>query len=280
MKLYPETKALIITLFLFFVSLFLLKYTKAYFSDTEKLLGNSIEVGVWDIAPSPSEPTNTPIPTEEPPEVTNTPIPTPTATNTPTPTPSNLADHIVISEVQITEGAGKTTHDFIELYNPTNNSINLKGHRLVKRTGNSPSDTSIKSWTSDTFIPAHSFYLWASSDDSSYPTTIGANTSTTSILGEENSIALRQGPEDTGTLIDVLSWNNGSTLVEGDEFDPDPGPGQSMERKAYSTSDTTSMMTGSDVTKGNAYDSNNNANDFILRTTSQPQNSSSPIEIP
>lgn len=200
-------------------------------------------------------------------------------TQTPTPTPVGIATHVVISEVQITGGPGNTTHDFIELYNPTSSAFDLNGHRLVKRAGNSPNDSSIKSWTTSALVPAHGFYLWASKSDNSFPLSINADASTSATLGSDSSIALRNGPEDTGVLVDVLSWNDGSTLAEGNEFDPDPGANQSMERKALSTSTPSTMTIGGiDEFKGNGFDLNDNATDFILRTVSQPQNTSNPTE--
>src|SRR3989338_11602899 len=72
-------------------------------------------------------------------------------------------ESVLISEVQITGGSGKTANDFIELYNPTGASFNLKGYRLVKRTKTGAADTSIKSWTTDTFIAGNGYYLWANS---------------------------------------------------------------------------------------------------------------------
>lgn len=207
-------------------------------------------------------------------------FPTPTPTPTPTPIPG-IANHVVISEVQITGGTGATGHDFIELYNPTSTNFDLNGHKLVKRSGTTATDTQIKSWTTSTIISSHGFYLWASNSDSSFPASITADTSTSLTLATENSIALRQGALDTGTIIDSLSWNSASqSLKEGTEFSPDPSANQSMERKAYSTSTATSMNGGADDTKGNGYDIDNNATDFVLRIVSQPQNSSSATEIP
>ena len=52
-----------------------------------------------------------------------------------------------------------------------------------------------------------------------------------------------------------------------------------MERKALSTSDSTTML-GADSVKGNGYDTDSNALDFTLRLISQPQNSSSSTETP
>src|SRR3989344_5723011 len=73
-------------------------------------------------------------------------------------------DHLVISQVQTTGGAGKTTNDFIEIHNPTGSDIDLMGMRLVKRTETGTSDTSIKSWTESAIVPAGGYYLWANAD--------------------------------------------------------------------------------------------------------------------
>ncbi|WP_274540834.1 lamin tail domain-containing protein, partial [Staphylococcus pseudintermedius] len=59
---------------------------------------------------------------------------------------------MVISEVQTSGGTGKTTNDFIELYNPTNCDIDLNGYRLVKRTASAASDDTVKSWTTPTTL--------------------------------------------------------------------------------------------------------------------------------
>lgn len=152
MKLYPETKALIVTLFLFFTSISLLKYTKANFSDTEKLLGNSIEVGVWNSTPSPSEPINTPtltptpieVPPGEPtiiPSPTATNIPIPTNTPTPTPTPSTLP---WINEIHY-DNTGTDTNEGIEIAGPAN--TNLSGWSIVLYNGNGGASYNIKSLT-------------------------------------------------------------------------------------------------------------------------------------
>lgn len=189
---------------------------------------------------------------------------------------------VVISEVQINSGGtGGASHDFVEFYNPTNDPFDLNGHRLVKRIEGSNTDNTLKSWTSSAIIPAHGFYLWASSDDG-YAALINADASTLDNITIDNSVALRSGQENIGSIIDALSWDSsGTSLKEGTEYSPDPGAGQSLERKAYSTSTSLTMgPSGSDENKGNSYDSDNNINDFVLRVAPQPQNSSSGTESP
>ena len=117
---------------------------------------------------------------------------------------------LIISAVQTTGGEGKTNDDFIELYNPNTTPFNLNGYRLVKRSGAGTTDSSIKSWSADTYIPPHSFYLWANTNFTAL--TPAADSTTSSTLADNNGIGLRFGANDTGTLVDSLSWgtaNNG-----------------------------------------------------------------------
>ncbi|GEM_PF-7016020 len=207
-------------------------------------------------------------------------FPTPTDTENPPEPPNNIANHIVISEIQI--GTGSAGSDFVELYNPTPSSIDLNGHRLVKRTkpGTNDDATALKSWTSSTIIPAHGYYLWASTSGG-YAAQIHANASSSATIAADNSIALRFGPADTGTIIDGVAWGGGHTAPLGEGTPVATfSAGQSIERKAYSTSTQASMTSGADMNHGNGFDTNQNSINFVLRTTPQPQNLSSPIELP
>ncbi len=111
---------------------------------------------------------------------------------------------LVISAVQITGGMGRTSEDYIELFNPNPTPFNLKDYRLVKRTATATIDTSIKSWTSDTFVPPYSFYLWANSAFSGI--TKVPDLTSTATLADNNGVAIRKGLIDTGELVDSLSW--------------------------------------------------------------------------
>jgi|GEM_PF-641582 len=169
--------------------------------------------------------------------------------------------HLVISEIQTTGGAGLTKNDFVELYNPTGTAIDLNGIRLVKRTATGTTDTTLKSWTETTPIPAHGYYLWANSDFATIATAADAKTIQT--IADDNGVALRQGAENTGTIIDAVSWGAGaSAFIEGTPFSQNPGPNQSIERKPGGA-------------EGNGTDTGNNANDFALAPAPTPQNSSS-----
>ena len=68
------------------------------------------------------------------------------------------AGHVVISEIKISGGSGKSTDEFIELYNPTEVEVNLDGWRLVKKTA-SGSDYILVDNFGDKTVAAHSFFL-------------------------------------------------------------------------------------------------------------------------
>lgn len=182
----------------------------------------------------------------------------------------------MISEIQISGGPGATTNDFVELYNPGSAPFNLKGFRLVKRTAQGTSDTLLKSWTNDAFIPAHGFYLWVNSDYTGIGLTPDVTTSGS--IADNNGIALREGPNDTGTIVDSVAWGDTTNgFGEGMRLAGGLAPNQSYERRAL-TGNTCVSPVGPGENLGNACDSNNNALDFELRTTPHPQNSSSAPE--
>lgn len=157
--------------------------------------------------------------------------------------------YIVISGVQTTGGSGQTTNDFVQLYNPTSNPLNLKGYRLVKRTKTSISDTLLKSWTTDTMILPGATYVWANTD---YTTIAQAPDVTTSgSIADDNGVALRNGPNDTGTIIDAVAWGaTQNVFIEGSAYPTNPTANQLLARK----------MAG-----GVPQDTDNNADDFQIQ---------------
>ncbi len=189
---------------------------------------------------------------------------------------SATASYVVISEVQIGQsGTGNAGNDFIELYNPTDSPIDLNGYRLVKRTKSGVSDSSIKSWTSETIIPPNGYYLWANSNWSP-PVIPDAVTAAT--IAADNGIALRRGPENTGEIIDSVAWGEAANIfIEGSVFSVNLPFDSSIERKACSSSTSLSMRS-EDSSNGNAEDTDNNSNDFVLRDTPDPQNTISTRE--
>ncbi|MEK9158468.1 MAG: lamin tail domain-containing protein [Patescibacteria group bacterium] len=176
----------------------------------------------------------------------------------PTPVLSAAAGHVVISQVQITGGSGQTTRDFIELYNPTETTLDLSGWKLRKKT-KTGTESSVRVFESGKIIPAHGYFLWANSENGYYMS-VSADASSTATLAEDNSIALLNA---SSTLVDALAWGIGhvNPFVEGTAFSSNPGANQALVRRPNDGN-------------GNGEDTDNNTNDFLLATSS-PRNSQS-----
>lgn len=175
-------------------------------------------------------------------------------TSSPPPSPPsgvgvNAVDYVVIAAVQITGGTGQTTDDFVKIFNPLSSPFNLKGYRLVKRAKTSTSDTSVKSWTNDTFISAGGYYTWANSSFISL--TPPPDATTTASIADDNGVAIREGPEDTGTIIDAVAWGGAqNAFIEGSAYPTNPGANQILSRK---------------FVDGVVQDTDNNSQDFFIQ---------------
>jgi len=185
-------------------------------------------------------------------------------------------NNVVISQVQIA-GSGNASQDFIELYNPTLSTIALSGFRLVSRTSTASTDASIVSFQTGDAITAHSYYLWC---NTSIATALGCDRNTSATIANNNSIALRNGGLDIGTIIDAVTIGVPLHSLGEGSIPATPSAGQSIIRKASATSTANTLIPGgSEANFGNGYDTDNNANDFVLLTTSMPRNSASPSAI-
>ncbi len=167
------------------------------------------------------------------------------------------AGHLLISQVQIS--GDKASYDFVEFFNPTNNAINLKNYKLIKRTKDNATEYLIKSWSreKDMFMPAGSYFLWANNEYEKYASAyLFIDSVTSSNISINNGVDLRKN--DTNETVDSLTWGESQN---SNVFPVNPEPNQGLERK----------------NKGsypNAIDTNNDANDFIL-VASHPRNSQS-----
>lgn len=172
-----------------------------------------------------------------------------TSTQPDSQTQNQATAHILIAGIQITGGSGKTANDFIKIFNPNPTLFNLKGYRLVKRTKTGTSDTSIKSWTADTFVPAGGYYMWANSSFTALNPP--ADITTSGSVADDNGIAIRQEAEDNGTIIDSVAWGGAqNSFIESNAYPTNPGTNQILSRKSAN---------------GSLQDTNNNQNDFEIR---------------
>ncbi len=185
---------------------------------------------------------------------------------------AGIANHIVISEIQV---AGDVASDeFVELYNPTNQPIDLTGWRLYRKNSAGTIANIIASMSGS--IPAYGYYLVAhDSYNGTTPRDAGYSNSSTTIT-EDNGIFLL---DNATNLIDMVGMGASTdaelfgTLI--------PITGESVERKALPNSTIITMDTnGIHALLGNGEDTNNNGSDFTDRTVPQPQNTQSTIENP
>lgn len=152
---------------------------------------------------------------------------------------------LAISQVQTTNGPGLASNDFVKIYNPNDFAVDLQDYRLVKRTKTGQSDTSLKAWSSSTPLAAHSYHLWANSQDG-FAEQLGADSATTATLANDNGLALRFGPVDSGQIIDSLGWGQYTgEFLEGSAALANPVAGQTLFRV-------------------DNLDTNNNLQDFVL----------------
>lgn len=181
-------------------------------------------------------------------------------------------NHVVISEIQV--GGGVSNDEFVELYNPTENPISLTNWRLQRKSETGSTTQNLVASMSGTISP-HAFFLVGhpSYDGVVEPDEVYSASSSAITI---NSLVTLYSDAGT-TVVDKVGLG---TALNG-EGTPITNPldNGSVERKASSISDLTSMLT-TEATAGNAEDTDNNSSDFVVRTVSDPQNSQSAAETP
>lgn len=182
------------------------------------------------------------------------------------------ATHVAISEVEVGK-TGAATDEFVELYNPTQSDINIDTWKLTRKT-QAGAESDLVSTISGT-IKSHGYFLFSpqtgytgsASADQAYSVSDNSITDNNTILLYDNN----------SNLVDKVGFGT-ATDKEG-TAETNPSPGTSRERQANTSSTSSTMGSGGiDEFNGNGEDTDNNANDFVLRNTPQPQNSLSSIE--
>ena len=207
----------------------------------------------------------------------------------------NKSATLKISEVKIGTLIN-AADEFIELYNSGEAGINLSDLPLALHAFYpSGSSTPVGLTYYKRVIPSHGFFLIGSQVGYSDSVQLDAvYTATSSILALNAGFSIATSSvttNATSTAIDFLGW--GSQPIgncENGEASTTPcAPalelGNTLERIALgypnATSTTNSMSgNGSDYTKGNGFDHNFNATEFVIKTGPNPQNSVSPVEFP
>lgn len=209
---------------------------------------------------------------------------------------AQIANHVVISEVY--GGGGNSgaywTNDFIELYNPTSSPVSLTGWSVqyISATGTGTWAVTNLSGT----IAAHGFYLvqQAQGAGGTQPLPTPDATGTIAMASGAGKVALVNtttaltggNPSSDPSVIDFVGYGSTATGFEGSGPTPTLTNTTSAERKAKFNSTIDSMYTGgADTLRGNGWDANDNAADFVIRGAiaghvPDPQNSASPLEVP
>lgn len=166
---------------------------------------------------------------------------------------SAVVDHVVISEIQ-TDGA-TAGDEFVELYNPTENAIDLTGWRLTRKNQAGTSANLVASISG--IIQPGGYYLIAR------PTYDGA------VLPDEAYSATSSSFTNTGTVL--LFSDAGVTLVDK------VGMGTATD---FETAAAQSPVADGSIERILDQDTDDNSADFVLRTISDPQNSLSVVSSP
>lgn len=172
--------------------------------------------------------------------------------------------NLVISQFQ----AGSTTNandEFIEIHNIGPNPVDLSGHRLVYRSSSGSSDVGpLAVWTTTTILQPGQFYLIASTSYSGGVApdyTYDPQTCLCSLSASAGGLAIRQGDQNTGTIIDSVGWGSATNIFFEGTRTTAPPNSSSKARDENGCKDT-----------------DNNAADFITLTPSAARNSStSPV---
>jgi uncharacterized protein (TIGR03437 family) len=206
----------------------------------ERAAGSLVTV----VAPSPS-----PSPTISP---TPSPSPVPNPSPAPTPTPSAIPA-IVISEFR-TRGPNGASDEFIELYNPTNRSINIGGWKI--RASSSSGTLSTRMIINDGVAIGPNAHFLAT-NLSGYSGAVAGDQTFSSGIANDGGIAITDAND---AIVDQVGMSAGSGFREGMHLAPLPSDAdQSYERRPGGST-------------GSQQDTNDNFTDFRLLSLSDPQN--------
>ncbi len=116
--------------------------------------------------------------------------------------------------------------EFVELYNVSDNPVDLSGFQLRRRTA-SGSESSLKVFPKNTSIPAHGYFLWAHKESLFAPPFADSETASSS-LADDNSIGLFTQSGGAGVLLDSIRWGKGAPFLPETPLVSNPKKGTSL----------------------------------------------------
>lgn len=177
-----------------------------------------------------------------------------------------VSPNLVISQFQTGRSSPSSDDEFVEIHNASSSPVDLNGYRVVYRSAGGSSDVMnpFASWNTSTIIPPGGYYLIAATSYDGPVTpdrTYSTSACSCSMGGNGGGLAIRNGPNDTGAIIDSVGWGTATNIfVEGTVTPAHP----------VNTSDNAKARADQ-----GCQDTDNNANDFAT-VSSAPRNSSSP----
>lgn len=153
---------------------------------------------------------------------------------------SLISPNIVVSQFQT--GGGVADDEFIELHNNGAAAVDLNGYRLVYRSATGSADVGpFAVWTTQTLIQPGGYYLIASTNydggvtpDLTYSPAICA----CSMGGAGGGLAVRNGAQNTGTVIDSVGWGSATNIFVETTVSAAPAANNSQSRNQNGCQDT------------------------------------------
>ena len=191
---------------------------------------------------------------------------------------AGTAAPIVISEVA-PAGPSGASDELVEIYNASDSPVSIAGLVLEYRAATGASWSARATVPAGVTLPARSYYLMASTGYARSPTADLPGAWATGFAGDGGHVRIQQ----RGVELDRFGWGD-ATMAEGTAMvalSASEMASGSYERKALETS-TAATMQGSGLhsASGNGWDSDDNASDFVHRTSAEPQSTASPPEYP
>ncbi|WNB92654.1 OmpL47-type beta-barrel domain-containing protein [Bacillus sp. NEB1478] len=199
---------------------------------------------------------------------------------------AEAASHVVISEVYGGGGNNGAVYknDFIELYNPTDAEVDLNGWSVQYDSATASTTGNYLVTTLTGIIKPHSYYLIQEKNgtggtvDLPTPEAVG----TIALSGTAGKVALvnsttalpKTAKSNDTSIVDYVGFGTTASAFEGTAPTVAPTNTESVVRKANDGSDP-----AQDGSKGNGWDTNDNAADF-LKAVANPLNSSNQPSTP
>ncbi len=175
-------------------------------------------------------------------------------------TPTPPLRHVMISQIA-TSGPAGANDEFCEIYNSTDQAVNIGGWKVVYETYSGSTTTTKVTIPSGTVLPAYHYYLTAQPE---YVGPVSADAVFTHVAGMSDSGGHLIIRDALGSEWDRLGYGNAVDPETAPAPVPNWATGQTLMRRATAFATAAMMCPGGSLYGyGNGYDSDNNAVDFV-----------------